>query len=83
MAIWAMPSEWFAVATTGACDEVVSGMHRLADGTGGRLIEQSRLQDPSSIGLGVAIQNRVASLMPRCFHLTASGQRRFGCMQWY
>jgi hypothetical protein len=53
-----------AVATTGACDEVVSGMHRLADGTGGRLIEQSRLQDPSSIGLGVAIQNRVASLMP-------------------
>ena len=53
-----------AVATDGACSEVVDEMHRLADGSGGRLIEQSRLADQSSHGLGVAIRDRIVSLMP-------------------
>ena len=53
-----------AVATEGACSEVVDEMHRLAVGSGGRLVEQSRLEDSSSHGLGVAIRDRIASLMP-------------------
>jgi hypothetical protein len=53
-----------AVATQGACSEVVDEMYRLADGSGGRLIEQSRLADQSSHGLGVAIRDRIVSLMP-------------------
>lgn len=52
------------VATNGACPEVVEGMFRLADGSGGRMIEQSRLQDQSSQALGVAIRDRIGSLMP-------------------
>ena len=53
-----------AVATEGACTEVVGAMHRLATDTGGRIIEQARLQDPSISGLGMAIRERVVSLMP-------------------
>jgi len=53
-----------AVATEGACEEVVDEMHRLADGSGGIMLEQSRLEDQSSYGLGVAIRDRIVSLMP-------------------
>ena len=53
-----------AVATEGACEEVVDEMFRLADGSGGRMIEQSRLEDQSSQRLGLAVRDRIVSLMP-------------------
>ena len=68
-----------AVATTGACDEVMDGMHRLADGSGGILIDQSRLQDQSPEGLGLVIRDRAAAMMPEhwsqcCEDLDRDGQ---------
>ena len=72
------------VATLGpdgkrACDEVIDGMHRLAYGSGGILIDQSLLQDQSPEGLGLVIRDRVASLMPQhwsqcCEDLDRDGQ---------
>ena len=53
-----------AVATEGSCSEIIEQMHRLAIDSGGRMIEQERLQDPSPQGLGRAIRERVVSLMP-------------------
>ena len=53
-----------ASLSLGACSEVIEQMHRLAIDSGGRMIEQERLQDPSPEGLGRAIRERVVSLMP-------------------
>ena len=36
-----------ASLSLGACSEVIEQMHRLAIDSGGRMIEQERLQDPS------------------------------------
>ena len=69
------------VATEGACTEVVDAMHRLATDTGGRIIEQARLQDPSTQGLGVAIRERVRSLMPEFWSTCCEDLDRDGSAQ--
>lgn len=73
-----------AVATLGpdgeeVCDDVIDAMHRLADGSGGILIDQSRLQDQSPEGLGLVIRDRAAAMMPEhwsqcCEDLDRDGQ---------